>query len=79
MTREEVFNVLSMEREYQKEKWDDIEEKNQPKDFVKYMKQYMAHVSSALKMGKTEEAMSQLRKVTALGVAALEMHGAPSR
>lgn len=88
MDRYDVYNVLNSEREYQDSKG--VANGGEPhrhelESFVLYMDDYMTQLKNQLSRiwcsdGKPPiEALHTLRKVTALGVAAMEQHGAPRR
>lgn len=86
--REDVYRAIDSERDYQDSK--DIANggelrRHELESFVLYMDDYMAELKHQLSRiwcsdGKPPiEALNTLRKVTALGVAAMEQHGAPQR
>lgn len=86
--RSEVYAALDSEREYQDAKG--VANGGEPhrhelESFVLYMEDYMHQLRNQLSRiwcsdGKPpREALDTLRKVTALGVAAMEQHGAPRR
>jgi hypothetical protein len=81
LTRKEVYEILDTERAYQDEKWGAAHDaQHTVGDFLVFMDTY-------LKMAKTEytrvngdtAALEVLRKVTALGVACMEINGAQPR
>ena len=90
-TRERVYRALDTERDYQKylaKKAGVNAYKVRPhslEDFVLYMEDYMHELRHQLSRiwtrdrNPTTEMLNTLRKVTALGVAAMEQHGAPYR
>lgn len=87
--RYKVYKALTGEREYQK-KWDSAESEglHEPAAFILFMEDYLAE---ARKLESTKESgnngerfegegsLDFVRKVTALGVACMEQHGAPER
>ncbi len=80
--RDEVFDVLDGEREYQIEKWG--ERVTPIGDFLVYMQDYLTQAfNQATRVPGpdllTENTLATIRKVTALGVACMEQWGAPSR
>ena len=88
VARDEVYFALNGERAYQKAKGtetDGHEHQHELEAFVLYMDDYMTELKHQLSRIWTKdgappiEALNTLRKVTALGVAAMEQHGAPPR
>jgi hypothetical protein len=84
-TRQEVYAALDSERAYQR-KWE-VESESKGlhsiEEFFLYMEDYISeakHILSReiIQTGRPK-AVNILRKVTALGVAAMEQHGAPKR
>ena len=87
--RAQVFGAINSERAYQDarvaEAHDDPAEQGQKKleQFALYMQDYLNEAIH--QMSRTwgpwayEQALHTIRKVTALGVAAMEVHGAPQR
>lgn len=80
--------ALDSERAYQNAKWvtDDGDlHQHELESFVLYMDDYMTELKHQLSRTWTDdgqapvEALHTLRKITALGVAAMEQHGAPIR
>lgn len=88
-TRKEVFEALDTELDYQlamsaNAHGDPAEEgKKKLEQFVLYMEDYMLEARSLLSRhwgpGAYDAALPTIRKVTALGVAAMIVHGAPPR
>jgi hypothetical protein len=79
-TRQEVFNVLDGERNYQVLKWGTLDERNNIGDFLIYMERELHKAKLAYySPDEPQNVMDAIRKVTATGVAALERHGAPAR
>ena len=87
-TRAEVYQALDGERAYQDERWgprtDQYSAQNERvADFVLYMEDYLARAKDALvnqpDPQAQEAALHMIRKVTALGVACMEVNGAPRR
>ncbi len=88
-TREEVYKAIDSERDYQERLWS---EKNAPghkhshsiEEWLVYMKDYLDeafHQVSRVGAGTPEylKSLDTIRKVTALGVVAMEDNGAPIR
>ena len=86
-TRQEVYAAIDDEREYQQIRWNEHTTvsggHHPPEAWIVYMENYLAEAKQILSRGEQQEAyleaMHILRKVTALGVAAMEDHGAPLR
>lgn len=87
-TRDEVYEAINTERAYQAERWNrDTTETGgvheNLADWIMYMEDYLAEAKHTLSReaepAATEKALHGLRKVTALGVAAMETLGAPVR
>lgn len=75
MHQEDVFESLSQEREYQIQKWGDLDESNNVADFLAYMKRYLDKAFLDNHPRQPEFSMEHVRKMTALGVAAMEKFG----
>ena len=80
--RAAVYHAIDTERTYQDKRWGghDHDVRKSVGDFVVYMDYYMGLLKKALST-ETDPgpALDQLRKVTALGVACMEVHGASRR
>lgn len=86
MKREEVYKNIDKEREYQDLKWDQRRTKDDVADadkavaeWLNYMAQHLSDAQKGVYNLDTNEALEQIRKVVALGVCALEIHGCPER
>jgi hypothetical protein len=84
-TRAETFAALDGERDYQDDRWGD-NAKMSLGDFVVYADAYLARMKAQLTFSDPmpsitdlDKALHTLRKITALGVAAMEQHGAIPR
>ena len=86
-SREEVYQAIDTEREYQDRIWGDTLSDDRPGDgsrsideFALYINGY-AHVlmHTASHTGDPMSKLAVIRKITALGVACMEQHGAPRR
>ena len=77
--REVVYNAIDGERRYQHARWGPGF--HTPTEFILYMEEYLVKARTLVTSGASGglQAMHAIRKVTALGVAALEQHGAPRR
>lgn len=86
MERSVVYQHIDHEREYQQKRWDDARKGKDKMDaekdiatWILYMENQLEKAKQALYYLREEDAMAQIRKVTALGVAAMEVHGCPPR
>lgn len=71
---ENILDAIESEREYQLTKWREADERNDIPHFMLYAQKYLDRAKDAYTapgIGEVE-AMTQLRKVTALLVAAME-------
>ena len=81
-TREEVYEAIDSEREYQEGLWDEVPRTTD--EFALYVNEYasrlQAHCTDPRVRERTGESeLDFFRKVGALCVAAMEQHGAPKR
>jgi hypothetical protein len=80
MNRQDVYKLIDGERDYQDSRWNEnttaTKGKHSPEEWIVYMEDYLAeakHILSRESAPKAyEDAMAILRKVTAMGVAAME-------
>ena len=87
MERSEVYRILDGERDYQDEKWTLSNIENGIPDEEKSLGEWLSfiqfHVNKSREIlnfeGRSEKALDELRKLTTLGVVALEMLGCPER
>lgn len=84
-SRKEVYEALDSERNYQR-KWETESESkgvHSISEFLAYMEDYIDEAQHVLAREARQIAYPKvvhiLRKVTALGVACMEQHGAPRR
>lgn len=85
--REEVYAALDSERAYQENRWNasttTSEGKHSFSEWIAYMEDYLAEAKHILARTAKQKAYPDvahiIRKVTAMGVAAMEEHGAPRR
>jgi hypothetical protein len=84
--RGRVLEIIDGERRYQDTRWDnDPEVKRQadkekvPADWLMYMEEHLSRAKKAVYDLDPTEAMREIRKVTALGVAAMENIETPPR
>lgn len=89
-TRNQVYKAIDSERNYQRYRAEEVsgagtgEHLHSVEEFVLYMDDYMRELKTQLSRtwtpdGQVPEALSTLRKITAMGVACMEQHGAPQR
>ena len=86
MERQEVYNRIDTERQYQDLRWTPRREKNgtpdeqkPPAEWINYMEFHINEAKKEVYMLNDEEALAQVRKVAALAVRCLEIHGCPER
>jgi len=86
MDRQEVYNRIDIERQYQDLRWDsrrdvnDIPDNEKPvSEWLNYMEYHLSKAKEAIYHLNSEAALAEIRKVTALGVRAMEIHGCPDR
>lgn len=79
--RQQAYNAIDNERTYQDAKWP--EHKHSALEFSVYMKDYLEELQHLCSRNDDRitgpEVMNIMRKVTAMGVACMEQHGAPLR
>jgi len=85
MRREEVYKIIDNERNYQDRKWGgkSNDEGLGINDFILYMQHYLAKaIEESVESTDSEveeKCLEELRKVVALGIACMEVHGVPER
>ena len=86
MERKDVYDRIDTEREYQDLRWstrrtaDGTPDEDKPvAEWINYMEYHLSKAKEAVYHLKTDDALEEVRKVTALGVRAIELHGCPSR
>jgi len=84
--RQEIYNRIDGERKYQDENWSTRRTANGTPDEEKPIAEWINYIEYHLSKAKErvyhlddEGALHELRKVTALGVRAMEIHGCPER
>jgi len=83
-TRQEVYTAIDTERDYQK-KWEKSDSKGEHSfsEWFAYMDDYILEAKHILAREMQQDAYPKvqhiMRKVTAMGVAAMEQLGAPPR
>jgi len=86
MERTEVYKCLDTERDYQDLRWSTRrtldgtpDEEKPPAEWINYMEHHISAAKKGVYELDTEEALAQVRKVAALAVRCLELHGCPER
>lgn len=87
MKRKKVYKLLDTERDYQDMKWNesttDSRGVHPPSEWLVFLQTYLTEAmykSSKLPDPKAkEETMVMIRKITAMGVCAMEQNGCPPR
>lgn len=78
--KDTAISAILEEREYQDRKFGpENDQKNSIGDFACYLDNYISKVKAAITSGDRLGAMHAMRKVTALGLAAMETHGVVTR
>lgn len=82
MNRESIYYIIDKEREYQDFLWKN-EPMHTPTEWLVYMQRYLTIAMEAATMFPTpacnDEVMANIRKITAMGVAAMEQNYTPIR
>jgi len=86
MEKQEVYNRVDGELKYQDLRWVPRREANgtpdeakPPAEWINYMEFHIAEAKKEVYHLNDNEALAQIRKVVALGVRALMIHGCPER
>ena len=86
MERTEVYKRLDTERDYQDLRWSPRREKNDtpdeekpPAEWINYIEHHVTEAKREVYFLNDEEALAHVRKVAALAVRCLELHGCPER
>lgn len=87
VSREEVYQAIDSERDYQDGRWNETtttsEGLHTPAEWLVYIQDYLREAfTQASRFGNPESndmVMNTIRKITAMGVAAMEQNGAPHR
>lgn len=81
MNRQEVYEAIDSERDYQDQKWGSPNQR--PKQVGSWLTLIKVHVDRAMEKWASSdgdaEALEQLRKVAAISVACLEQNGVQKR
>jgi len=74
--RRTIYEVIDEERGYQDEKWGSIEDyETDMAAWVVHIERHLEKAKAAVYERKDKEVLSEIRKIAALGVAAMEEHG----
>lgn len=86
MERIEVYKCLDTERDYQDLRWSPRREKNNtpdaekpPAEWLNYIEHHLSMAKESVYMLNDQDALAEVRKVAALAVRCLELHGCPKR
>lgn len=86
MKREKVYELLDSERDYQDWRWDNgmirdrlKDEEKSVADWVNYMEFHLNLAKEHIYMLRKDDALSEVRKITALGVACMEKNDTKPR
>ncbi len=86
MERKEVYKRIDDERDYQDMRWnnnlrsDEIPDEDKPvAEWLNYIEYHLDKAKNANYQLNKEESLAELRKVAALAVRAMEIHGCPER
>jgi hypothetical protein len=86
MERHEVYDRINGERDYQDWRWEKEiredrvpDEDKRPAEWLNYIKYHLEQAEVSNYMLKKEETMNEIRKIAALAVRAMEIHGCPER
>jgi len=86
MERTEVYDRIDTERQYQDLRWTPrraangvADNEKPPAEWINYMEFHLTEAKNAVYHLNDEEALAQVRKVAALAVRCLELHGCPER
>jgi len=83
MERKEVYKNLDKERDHQDNNWicrNSVDDKDKPiSEWIIYIEHHLNQAKNNLYYLNQVEALAEIRKVTALGVVTLEIHGCPER
>ena len=86
MERVEVYERINGERDYQEWRWNsDLkedrvpDEDKSPAEWLNYINQHLSVAETANYYFKKKDVMNEIRKIAALAVRAMEIHGCPER
>ena len=86
MERKDVYKLIDAERNYQDTRWiarrtaeGTPDEEKPVAEWINYIEFHLAKAKDRVYHLDTEGALAEIRKVSALGVRTMEIHGAPER
>lgn len=80
MERKKVYEILDDERDYQDSKKVNLGDKEKSvAEWILYMEYHLDIAKRLVYHLSQTNALAEIRKVTALGVVAMEVHGCPER
>lgn len=87
MNMDEVFELIAGERKYQDRRWNAettaSEGYHSPEEWLLYIQDYLTEATHIASRANVDDAypkvMEIIRKITAMGVAAMEQHDTPAR
>jgi hypothetical protein len=86
MERQEIYNKINVERDYQDLRWSPRRKKNgtpdeqkPPAEWLNYIEFHLSKAKENVYLLNDEDALAEVRKVAALAVRCLEIHGCPDR
>lgn len=81
LKRTQVYEILDEEREYQDKKWGGKEhdEAHSVSDWLIFIRKHLNQAENAIYNSDAKSAMDAVRKITGIGVAAMEAKGSPRR
>jgi hypothetical protein len=81
LSRQEIHKILDEERDYQDAKYGGSIHDNQHtvSEWILFIRKHLNEAEDALYENDEKRALGAVRKITALGVAAMEVHTPPRR
>lgn len=84
MNRSDIYAIIDSEREYQDSEWPGSPHNHTLLEFSVYMKDYLDELQHLISrtpdnVRSSNAVMDIMRKVTAMGIACMEIHGARER
>jgi hypothetical protein len=81
LQRTDVYKRINGERDYQDQRWHGCvpDEEKSVAEWLNYIEYHLSKAKERVYHLNTEEALAELRKVAALAVRAMEIHGCPER
>jgi hypothetical protein len=86
MERTEVYKLIDGERDYQEIRWNNDsyqdrvpDEQKPPAEWLNYIKYHLERAEISNYELSKQDTMAEIRKIAALAVRAMEIHGCPKR